>query len=340
MKRLLLLTLTVFLVLGTFAYAETSAEINDGGENGYTGELVLDGDEEIADEANADGEANPTGEANAAVGANATGEENEVSNIRYTGDINDIVTEGYVYVEAGGKHLPVGGEAFIVRTVLYNETGEALMQTAYGWNSGNIYHRRKVSGEFRDWISVTKKTENVRYIAFGDSLMWGAEWVEADNEDGYEIVQAAREFQMPTIIAKAVGACDNFSNEAVSGMAFVPASGESMLDKIKSVDISGAELITLGGGRNDSDTPLGTAEDSIPGDGTICGAVMEILDYITEQNPFCQIVMTQVTPATGDNSIIFTKEYGGGWSLNSYRDEVSRVCAEYGVPFVSWDGCT
>ena len=180
-----------------------------------------------------------------------------------------------------------------------------------------------------------------KYVAFGDSLMWGSMWIEQEGGTA-KIVRCAVNDQMPTRIAQAIGSMYNFQNQAVGGMAYINGPGvttPTMEEKIKSVDLSGTRIVTLGGGRNDSANPLGTSA-SLANDGTICGAIKSILDYLTTTFPFMQIVFTQVTPSTNNPDDIFTKKTTGGWSLDDYANEVSALCALYGIPFVDWKECT
>lgn len=194
-----------------------------------------------------------------------------------------------------------------------------------------------------DWSPLNGKpySSAPKYVAFGDSLMWGSKWVEQEGGTA-KIERTAIINRMPTRIAEAVGSLYNFENQAVGGMAYINQPGvttQTMEEKIKSVDLTDAKLVTLGGGRNDGSNPLGTS-DSMANDGTICGAIKSILDYLTTTYPFLQIVMTQVTPSTNNAADIFTGKTRGGWSLNDYETEVSTLCAAYGVPFVGWKDCT
>ena len=258
----------------------------------------------------------------------------------YTGnDVNDISDNSIYYVASSVSHLPNTRSAFIVETVA--ATSGALIQKATGWsgiNEGITYTRRYVSGSWTDWVTYDIYHANSSkpiYYAFGDSLTWGAKWVPTDTDPYYEVIQIDSKYRMPTRIANAIGSL-TFYNKGVGGSTL-----SSEYNTIQNTDMTDANLITIAGGRNDSSTQLGSVA-SVSGDGTICGTVRQIIEYVQTNYPKAQIVWIGVTPNTliNDNSKVFTAVYSGGWSLNTYDQAVSAVCAEYCVPYVNWRDCS
>lgn len=206
---------------------------------------------------------------------------------------------------------------------------------------GRMFTRRTSTGtSFTPWTVINNYfASEPRYYAFGDSLMWGAVWTENENHEAV-ISHAAWKKRMPSRIAHAIGAGNNFVNYAVGGMAFIPHSGTyetSFYDYISGLNLSDANIITLGGGRNDSPEPLGSGDN--PTSGTICYEVDRILEHLTTEYPMAQIVWTQVTPSTSVYANIFEGRGSGGWSLNDFETEITKVCNKYGVPFVNWKQC-
>lgn len=120
---------------------------------------------------------------------------------------------------------------------------------------GRMFTRRSYSGTFTSWTPINNYfASEPRYYAFGDSLMYGAVWNEDENHNAV-ITRSAWKKRMPSRIANAIGAGNNFVNYAVGGMAFIPHTGTyatSFYDYISSLDLSDANIITMGGGRNDS----------------------------------------------------------------------------------------
>lgn len=203
--------------------------------------------------------------------------------------------------------------------------------------------------ELKNEIESIKSTpypysSNPKYIAYGDSLTQGAIW-DRDINTSYYI--ASKQNQIPTRIANAIMTTD-FQNHGVSGARFVK-KGDSdtstiIGDVIKADDLSDVKIITIGGGRNDSATALGNGATATVDDGTICGAFVGIFEYLRENYPKLQIVVYGVTPQPTKNNHapenIFTCVFSGGWSLLTYYEEVGKVCARYGVPFIGWTECT
>lgn len=171
-----------------------------------------------------------------------------------------------------------------------------------------------------------------KYIAFGDSVTKGAVWYPNTELGANDPYIANYEYQIPTRIAKALGIEDNFINAGVSGIGYlkIPQSGtQNLVDLIKSYDFTDVELITIGAGPNDFSYSLGTS-GSTAGDGTICGAILEIINYMHENYPKTQLIFIQSTPCVqGDSGLqpdgtflyernVWITKTPGGWSLNSF----------------------
>lgn len=210
-------------------------------------------------------------------------------------------------------------------------------------DDGVVCTRRIKSGSWTPWTSTNGAFPT--YYAFGDSVTWGAVW---DSDQSTDLYQADYNDQIPTRIAHAIGSA-NFVNNGVSGARFVKQPGDSassktIVDRIKETNFNNVDIITIGGGRNDSATALGSVDTSTANDGTICGAVIDVLEYLVTNYPKLQIVMYGVTPQPTSTSHepehIFTRVFAGGWSLNTYYEEMRKVCAKYGVPFIDWYDCT
>ena len=256
-------------------------------------------------------------------------------------DINNITENSFVFSPEGTANNPTTTGGYFIQTILYNTSGTAAMQVAYKYDVGLCYYRRKVNGSWRSWILNTAPANPTSplYYAFGDSLTYGAVWTPKEKSPYYQIAQASLINQIPTRIANAIGAANSFSNKGVGGAYFVGTGSNKIITAIQNQNLSNAKIITIAGGRNDSANTLGD-KTSTSGDGTICGAIREILDYVTNTYKQLQIVWIGVTPNTRDNSTVFTRVFAGGWSLNSFDEKVSELCAEYGVPYIDWKECT
>lgn len=267
---------------------------------------------------------------------------------QYTGSLDDVKDNSVRYVGSAVETSPLYGKSACMLQTVELVSG-AYMQIAYGITEkykGWRYTRVYISATWTDWVTYdTGHTfdSNPVYYAFGDSLTWGAKWVTISGDPDYEVVQTAEENRIPTRIAHAIGAENSFHNEAVGGSYFVgnTDNNKHLIDKIKATDMTGAKLITVAGGRNDSANTLGSTS-STSADGTICGAVREIIEYLQSTYKKAQIVWIGVTPNPGsnDNSKVFTFVTAGGWSLNTFDEAVSAICAEYCVPYVNWKECS
>lgn len=222
-------------------------------------------------------------------------------------------------------------------------------QVAINPSTLSVASRRISSGSWTAWVDNVKNTgENISsypvLYCYGDSLTWGAVW---DSDPDTASYQAQSLYRMPTRIANAIGSTE-FYNKGVSGARYVKqgSSDTSTIigDVVKATDLSGADIVVIGGGRNDSATSLGDGETATAGDGTICGAIVDILEYLTTTYPELQIVLFGVTPqptsTSHDPEHIFTRVFAGGWSLNTFYTEAAKACARYGVPFINWYDCT
>jgi len=254
-----------------------------------------------------------------------------------SGNIDDIANTG-VYMISNNATAPTP-----YGTLLHLVASDATkIQIMYGMTELVIYYRRWLNGVWSSWISSTERYKpnphyrNKTYIAFGDSLTYGALW---NTDTSGETVQTRASWgsRIPDRIANVVN-CTNYSNLGVGGMGYL-GSNTTFLDYIQNADISNANLITIMGGRNDGGYPLGT-DESEAGDATICGQIAAIIEYVRSVNSTCQIVVIQTTPYAEPNENPFTKVYTGNWSLDTFDEQVSKLCKKYCVGYCSWYGCS
>ena len=251
----------------------------------------------------------------------------------------DNISGTGIYILAGNTYAPTPYGTLIHFAISAN----VRIQIIYQLNDLNIWYRKGNASTWNAWESTNQNYyrnyfyNDAEYLAFGDSLMYGALW--NGTAQNPVITQAPYGSRIPDRIRKAVH-CDNYTNWAVGGMAYTIASTgiPKFIDYIKSKDITGADLITIAGGRNDGPSQLGTYE-SESADGTICGAIKEIIEYIRGVNPSCQIVVIQVTPYTSTNNP-FGSTSTAGWTLDSFDAQVSVLCKNMNVGYASWYGCS
>ena len=262
----------------------------------------------------------------------------------YTGSLDNVKDNSVRYIPSSVDSSPFYGKsACVLQTNII--IPNAYFQTAYGFSvkyKGVKYVRTFVSGSWSDWIARDMGdmfSSKPSYFAFGDSVTYGAKWVSTQTAPYYQIIQTPEHYRIPTRIAHAIGADISFANKGVSGAYFVGAGSNKILTAIQSTDLSGAKLITVAGGRNDSSNSLGN-KNSTASDGTICGAVKEIIEYLQTNYKKAQIIWIGVTPHSNNNSTVFTNTFAGNWSMNDFDEQVSAVCAQYCVPYIGWKECS
>ena len=251
-----------------------------------------------------------------------------------TGICTYLVAKDYTYY-----HAPFEGFVGTVDSAILSPW--IAIQTATELDTGIQYYRIRSGSEptWKDWIKLSNKYNvSGKYVAFGDSVTWGAIW---DRNQTTPYYQADIAYQIPTRIAIATGMDNNFINEADSGEGYYnQGTGQSITEKIMSYDFTGVDLVTIMAGVNDKtlvDHPLGTAENPVTG--TICAAIKSIIDWFSANYPAVQIVIIQPTPS-GHLADPWNGTLEAGWSLNTFNTEVSKLCASEHVGYVNWNDCT
>lgn len=241
--------------------------------------------------------------------------------------------------------FPIGGTRYVgipMNSISYSGltdfvTGEAETPD----ESGKVPNRPAVSLDV--WENIVyligrgepeppiSPTFNRKFIAFGDSITYG------QTSDG----TTRAENPWPNRVASVLGL--TLDNAAEGGMGLVNTDHNPVtaLEKVKRTDMSGAALITVAFGRNDSGKPLGTSADE-SGSATICGQLKAIFDYIeSNSNKYVQVVCISPTRASND----FDESGSGGWTIagygdNSYEKQVGEICKEHRIPLVGWSELT
>lgn len=196
-------------------------------------------------------------------------------------------------------------------------------------NAVSMYQRfyTPSTGVYTQWVELHNTRITGHYFAFGDSLTYGV-------LNGKYAVDPPSQYTYP----KSVGLASKMEvhNMAIPGSGFFAHSYSTgdrpkAIDTVKSVSLSNADLISIALGTNDSDKPLGTANDA-SGAETICGKLIEILEYITDTKPNAQVVLI-APPRT---SVGFDYVKASGWSTNMLIDEFKKIGAKYCFPVLDY----
>lgn len=261
--------------------------------------------------------------------------------ILISSDLNDLTGNCCVLLSSSNTytHAP-----FALGTI-YNITFSSTLSVQYGFQfgTGAIWYRRK-STTWGDWINLVPNMDKYRtggkYVAFGDSLTYGAVWSPTS---GTALHRVKEEWRIPTRIALANDMINNFANEAIGGIGyFKEQDGLNLIEQIADYDFTGVELVTVMAGANDHYyTDLGTAADADTAN-TICGAIKNIIHTISEANPKTQIIVIQPLPCgiDGTQYDVWSSKQGDGylfrWSLNEFDEQVSQLCHDEHVGYLNW----
>jgi hypothetical protein len=259
-----------------------------------------------------------------------------------SGNLNDLSVNGVFLLAAGRSYTNAPFAAGWLVSIAY--TAAIRAQIGYDFETGVMQYRQRTANGWKPWKILTPNgyASNPKYMAFGDSLTWGAIWTAGQGGTGHTVTRTDIQNQMPTRIANAIGSTA-FTNNGVSGMAYVVnvsagTAEMSILDKIKTIDLSSYDLVTIAGGRNDAYNSLGT-RNSTSADGTVCGAIKELIEYMRTTYAFTQFVIIGCTPSATTNAEVWSKVYPGGWTLGEFDAEVGAICEAYNVPYIDWKSC-
>ena len=276
------------------------------------------------------------------------------------GDLNEAKTPGYYLISTGIEYTNIPEDQLTSGGLLevFKTTNNFIFQRLVFNVTKNEYIRRSTSGSFSgvNWTLLNggRKLQK-KYVAFGDSLTVGQVW---NSSPGGTTHQTANEYRIPTRIARALGAVNNYDNQALGGAGYVYKGNQgaepNIVEIIKDYDFSDTEIVTIMGGANDklkSWISLGSTA-STAGDGTICGAIKEIIawfkDNPTTDNDYkkalqkIQLIFIQPLPSgrPPEDNPWTTPGYSGGWSMNDFDKVVSEICRAEHVGYVNWTNCT
>lgn len=166
------------------------------------------------------------------------------------------------------------------------------------------------------------KLSDITYLAFGDSITYGA-----DHANNY----AKMPEPYPELVAATLG-FRSVKNLGISGATLVRGrvNRVCMTDRILSSELEG-ELISVLLGVNDyaDGSPLGTPDDKEPS--TVYGALDSALRHLTEKHPDSKIFI--MTPyETCIKGVPGTDKNSEGYTLPDVAHAVREVAERYRVP--------
>ena len=140
---------------------------------------------------------------------------------------------------------------------------------------------------------------------------------------------------------------ENVTHRLVSSTGLLYDVGYgSILSLLKETDLSGYDYVLTQYNRPDlgvssgSGFPLGDMS-SVAGDGSIVGAVLELLSYIKQQNPNSTLILVGAPPSDQRDAYsgqyVFTAKYANGVSIGEADMMLSRIAARDHFIFIGWE---
>ena len=201
------------------------------------------------------------------------------------------------------------------------------------------FRRRNYLGDWDRWLENTNINVGNNYAhmySIGNSILTGSVWLNGmyDHLSPYGNAPYS-------VIANAISIPEeNVTHKLVSGTGLIYNNGEgSFLDNIKKVDLKPYDVLLTHFYTEDMNAEFNIGNiDSTAGDGTLAGAVMELLNYIKTSNSICQLIMVSVVPVSttiyGDN--VFTGTYPNGSSIKELDALMKELANKYHFTYIDW----
>ena len=255
-------------------------------------------------------------------------------------DYNNIETQTiYIDNDASNKvNPPENSTAWFV----YTYGDKSIQQIACQFATGKTYYRRRTVGNvWSSWILISALNEgmnkNSKMFSIGNSILTGSVWINEEYNHLSKYGNAPY-----SVIANSMNIPeDNVNHTMLSSTGLLYDAGEgNFLTNIKKESLTNYDCVLthLWTADMGSSYPLGSI-DSTSGDGSIAGAIIELIEYMKESNGMCQLILVSVPPVSttiyGDE--VFTGNYGNGSNLNQLNEMVKQLAEKYHFIFLTWN---
>lgn len=252
-----------------------------------------------------------------------------------------LLSDGSITVD----HMPTVNTAYVV-TIGMNAS--ARVQYCFRYASEHLYKRNTIapfsSNNYTSWTQLLPvtggKNPNPKMLSVGNSILTGAVW-----QNGSFVENCSYNNAPYGIIANAMGIEQTNVNHTLlsdTGLVYKPnVSGRNFLEQIKATDISDFDVILTHIWIADMrTTPLGS-DASYAGDGTIAGAVLDLVNYISNNNSKAQLILVSAPPVSYEHSglTVFSDLYANGKSIHDLDVLMNHLSAQIPGKFryISWD---
>lgn len=256
-------------------------------------------------------------------------------------DLNNAKQMSGYFVSEGKniQNMPVE------KTGLFYSFGDnnlSHFQLYYVFEDGVTYYRRTVYGNpnsFEAWTQIsTVANKKPSMYSIGNSILTGSVWVNGMYN------HLTPYYNSPyAIIADAIGIIpEKVEHKLLSstGLLFNPGKSGNFLNNIKKKSFAGIDVCLTHLWLNDMDATfsLGTI-DSVKGDGSIAGAVYDLVDYLKSSNGLCKLILVGIPPVSttiyGEN--VFTGLYPNGKSIHECNTLLHELAKKLKFTFIDWE---
>ena len=264
--------------------------------------------------------------------------------VRYAGileqgaDLNNVIEQSiYLCVEPlNYNNIPANLSGLLYTIGITTNAMQLYIELYTGISH---YRRRNYLGDWDSWIKHINTNDGNDYAhmySIGNSILTGSVWL--NGEYNHLSVYGNAPY---SVVANAISVPkENVTHKLVSGTGLIYNNGEgSFLDNIKNVDLKTYDVLLTHFYTEDMGAEFNIGNiDSVSGDGTLAGAVIELLNYIKTSNSMCQLILASVVPVSttiyGDN--VFTGTYPNGSSIKELDALMKELANKYHFIYIDW----
>lgn len=254
---------------------------------------------------------------------------------------NAAVNTVYV-VTATAANAPVQEAAYLF-TIGYETLSK--IQLFIGYSSGGVWYRRRIlttsPASWSTWIKLNQSASggsgsnpNAKMLSFGNSILTGSVWT------GGAFNHLAEYYNSPYgNIATAIGIAENNVNHTlISSTGLIYDAGEgTFLQRIKATNLTPYDVVLTHLWTGDMNYTLGSV-NSQAGDGSIAGAVMDLVNYMASSNGNAQLILVGVPPVSSSiyGANTFSGAYPNGKTLAECENLMQQLAQLYHFTFIGW----
>lgn len=192
-----------------------------------------------------------------------------------------------------------------------------------------------ISSLMEDLQKKADSVVNAKMLGVGSNLMTGSVWTSGEFDHLADV-----ENRPYSIVAKALNILDdNVLYKLMSSAGIIYDSGNgNLVSRIKETDITSYDVIFTQMHYLDLEYfSLGSVA-STANDGTVCGAIKDLMTYIRTNNSNCRLIIVGAPPVVYTTGNPFERLYGN--YTMKYADSILHELAESeNFVYIDWQGC-